>query len=124
MQKLKFLKSKIFALEKWPCSALFLDQMENVRQRSEQTSSQYHNQDWNPVSYLPGRCWLCVTNSSSLTMQLSYVCSVWMWRTVLAETFHWRGSRRAAYSYHTTCLALGQYHKTKLLAATEKKQFA
>lgn len=65
-----------------------------------------------------------LTNPSILTMQLSYVCPVWMWITVLAEAFHWRGSRRAAYSYHTTCLALGQYHKTKLLAATEKKQFA
>lgn len=45
-------------------------------------------------------------------------------RTALAEAFHWRGRRRAAYSDHATWLALGQYDKTKLLAATEKKSFA
>lgn len=45
-------------------------------------------------------------------------------RIAMAEAFDLRGSRKASYSYHATCLALGQYHKTKLLAATEKKQFA
>lgn len=45
-------------------------------------------------------------------------------RTALAEAFDGRVRRRAAFSEHATCWALGQSHKTKLLAATEKKQFA
>lgn len=123
----KALKKKNFRFRKM---ALFgLDQGENGRQRSFPVRGHPPSASTGLDPRSPG-LWplLAIQNQSMPPLIVSFLRLVsalfGCLRIALAEAFNLRVSRRAAYSYHATCLALGQYHQTKLLAATEKKQFA
>lgn len=113
----------------WKMALFSLDQGENGRQRSFPVCGHPPSASTSLKPRSPG-LWplLAIQNQSVPPLIVSFLRLVsalfGCLRIALAEAFNLRVSRRAAYSYHTTCLALGQYHQTKLLAATEKKQFA